>query len=42
VYKLSAEVLYSQIERLKLGLDWFKKSPGSACHDAPGLDRPWG
>ena len=31
--------LYGEIGRLKMELDWLKKSPGSACHDAPHLDR---
>jgi transposase len=30
--------LYGEIGRLKMELDWFKKSQGSACHDAPRLD----
>ncbi len=30
--------LYSEIGRLKMELDWLKKSPGSACHEAPQLD----
>ena len=25
--------LYGEIGRLKMELDWLKKSPGSACHD---------
>ena len=31
--------LYSEIGRLKMELDWLKKSPGSACHEAPQLDK---
>lgn len=30
--------LYSEIDRLKIELDWFKKSPGWDCHDASRLD----
>ena len=30
--------LYGEIGRLKMELDWLKKSLGSACHDAPELD----
>ena len=30
--------LYSEIGKLKMELDWLKKSPGSTCHEAPGLD----
>ena len=30
--------LYGEISRLRMELDWLKKSPGSACHDAPELD----
>ena len=30
--------LYGEIGRLKMELDWLKKSRGSACHDAPNLD----
>ena len=30
--------LYGEIGRLKMELDWLKKSPGSACHDASQLD----
>jgi transposase-like protein len=26
--------LYGEIVQLKMELDWLKKSPGSACHDA--------
>lgn len=33
------ERLYSEIGRLKVELDWLKKSPGSACHDEARLDR---
>ena len=33
------ELLYSEIGRLKMELDWLKKSPGSACHDPLGVDR---
>ncbi len=32
------ELLYSEIGRLKVELDWLKKSPGSACHDTAGVD----
>ena len=34
--------LYGEIGCLKMELDWLKKSPGSACHDEPHLDRQWG
>jgi hypothetical protein len=27
------ERLYSEIGKLKMELDWLKKSPGSTCHD---------
>lgn len=34
--------LYGEIGRMKMELDWFKKSLGSACHDPPRLDwRPY-
>ena len=33
------ELLYSEIGKLKMELDWLKKSPGSACHDATSVDR---
>jgi transposase len=33
------ERLYSEIGRLKIELDWLKKSQGSACHDSRVLDR---
>jgi len=36
------ELLYSEIGKLKVELDWLKKSLGSACRDAKGLDRGWG
>lgn len=29
--------LYSKTGRLKMELDWLKRSPGSACHDASDL-----
>ena len=32
------ERLYSEIGRLKVELDWLKKSPGSACPDSAGMD----
>ncbi len=32
------ERLYSEIGRLKVELDWLKKSPGSACPDSAGVD----
>jgi transposase len=32
--------LYGEIGRLKMELDWLKKSPTSVYHDAPWLD--WG
>ncbi|MCM2342288.1 hypothetical protein [Rhodoferax sp.] len=32
------ERLYGEIGRLKMELDWLKKSQGSACHDPPQLD----
>ena len=38
----SPERLYSEIGRLKMELDWLKKSPGSAFRRPPGLDRPGG
>ena len=33
------ERLYSEIGRLKIELDWLKKSQGSACHDSAVVDR---
>ena len=33
------ERLYGELGRLKMELDWLKKSPGSACHDPAWLDR---
>ena len=36
------ELLYSEIGKLKVELDWLKKSPGSACHDQTRMDRPRG
>ena len=38
------ELLYSEIGKLKMELDWLKKSPGSACHDPARVDRRrgWG
>ena len=35
------ELLYSEIGKLKVELDWLKKSLGSACRDAKSLDRAW-
>ena len=35
------ELLYSEIGKLKMELDWLKKSLGSACHDSPGVDQWW-
>jgi transposase-like protein len=32
------EQLYGEIGKLKRELDWLKKSPGSACHEASILD----
>ena len=32
------EKLYSEIGRLKMELDWLKKSPGSTCRDTAELD----
>src|SRR5680860_937705 len=32
------ERLYGEIGKLKMELDWLKKSPGSTCHDASILD----
>ena len=34
------ELLYSEIGKLKVELDWLKKSLGSACHDPARMDRP--
>jgi transposase len=36
------ELLYSEIGKLKMELDWLKKSPGSACRDPARVDRPAG
>jgi transposase-like protein len=36
------ERLYSEIGKLKVELDWLKKSPGSTCRDAARLDGPRG
>ncbi len=36
------ELLYSEIGKLKMGLDWLKKSPGSTSHDEASLDQPRG
>ena len=36
----SHERLYSEIGRLKMELDWLKKSPGYACSSAQVLDHP--
>lgn len=36
------ELLYSEIGKLKVELDWLKKSLGSACRDAKSVDRTWG
>ena len=33
------ELLYSEIGKLKMELDWLKKSPGSACRDPARVDR---
>jgi transposase len=33
----SSDRLYLEIARLKMELDWFKKSQGSACHDSAQL-----
>ncbi|MCR4298985.1 MAG: transposase [Gallionella sp.] len=35
----SPERLYSEIGRLKMELDWLKKSPGSACRSAQAMGR---
>ncbi len=35
------DLLYGEIGRLKVEVDWLKKSPGSAVHDAPGVDWQW-
>ena len=32
------DLLYGEIGRLKVELDWLKKSPGSVGHDPPGVD----
>jgi transposase len=32
------ELLYSEIGKLKMELDWLKKSPGSACRDSAWVD----
>ncbi len=32
------EKLFSEIGKLKMELDWLKKSLGSACHEAPVVD----
>ncbi len=34
------ERLYGEIGKLKMELDWLKKSPGSPCHDAALLGEP--
>ena len=34
------ELLYSEIGKLKMELDWLKKSRGSACRDPTRMDRP--
>ena len=36
------ELLYSEIGKLKVELDWLKKSPGSACEDTARVDRQRG
>ena len=36
------ELLYSEIGKLKVELDWLKKSLGSVCRDAKSRDRAWG
>ncbi|MBL8413607.1 MAG: hypothetical protein JNM42_04120 [Propionivibrio sp.] len=33
-------LLYSEIGKLKVQLDWLNKSQGSACHDPARVDRP--
>ena len=33
------ELLYSEIGKLKMELDWLKKNPGSACRDQARMDR---
>lgn len=33
------DLMYGEIGRLKVELDWLKKSPGSACHDTTGVGR---
>ena len=33
------ELLYSEIGKLKMELDWLKKSPGSGCRDPARVDR---
>ena len=35
------DLLYGEIGKLKVELDWLKKSPGSAGDDEAGLDRQW-
>jgi hypothetical protein len=32
------DLLYSEIGKLTMELDWLKKSLGSACHDPPRVD----
>ena len=34
------EWLYSEIGKLKMELDWLKKSPGFTCHDAAIVGEP--
>jgi transposase-like protein len=36
------ELLYSEIGKLKMELDWLKKSPGSTCRDPARVDRRGG
>jgi transposase-like protein len=36
------ELLYSEIGKLKVQLDWLNKSLGSACHDQARVDRSRG
>ena len=37
---LRGEKTVNQIGKLKVELDWLKKSPGSACHDQTKVDWP--
>jgi transposase-like protein len=36
------ELLYREIGKLKVELDWLKKSPGSACDETASVDRQRG